>query len=183
LPMSGYAPPAYPGYPQMAPPNDPMQVLRSIVGNPQFQQALQWSAAMGPAGPRNVHLPVPAPGYPGDVRSVAIPMGAVMNTVSTLANQSRNQINATTREDEAEVPEYLVDDHGGFIVDPASSDDRAALVAHLFRLSDEAYRSGWFEAAAEQGAEAAFDKDREEEAEDETEDATELWAREAGFTR
>jgi hypothetical protein len=180
------APPGYPGYPSYyAPPmpqqNDPFAMLSAIVGNPQFQQALQWSAAMGQGGPRSVQLPLPAPGYPGDARSVAIPMGAVMNTIAALAGQSRSQINATTREDEAEVPEYLVDDRGDFIVDPARPDDRAALVAHLFRVSDEASRSGWFETA---GAEAAFDKESESESEsEEAEDESEQWAREAGFTR
>jgi hypothetical protein len=173
LPGPTFPPPAYAGWAPPAPPqNDPMAMLRTIVGNPQFQQALHWSAVMGQAGPRNVQLPIPAPGYPGDSRSMAIPMGAVMSTIAALAAQSRNQLGATTREDEAEVPEYLVDEQGDFIVDPASSDDRAALVAHLFRLNDEAQRSGWFEPPDVPFAEHDVELDESEQ-----------WALEAGFTR
>ncbi len=173
LPGPAFASPAYPGWAPLAPPqNDPMATLLTIMGNPQFQQALHWSSVMGPAGPRNIQLPIPAPGYPGDTRSMAIPMGAVMNTIAALASQSRNQFGATTREDEAEVPEYLVGEQGDFIVDPASPDDRAALVAHLFLLNDEAQRSGWFQPpdVPMEDAEAELDE-------------SEQWAFEAGFTR
>jgi hypothetical protein len=50
------------------------------------------------------------------------------------------QLNSTTSESDPEVPEYLVGDDGGFIVDPADADDRASLVVHLFQMSDEAQR-------------------------------------------
>ena len=157
-------------------------MLRTIMGNPQFQQAMHWSAVMGQGAPRSIQLPIPAPGYPGDVRSVSIPMGAVMGTLSTLAGNTRTQIGATTREDESEVPEYLIDEDGDFVVDPASPDDRAALVAHLFRLNEEAQRSGWFQPPVEMEAESGFDK--EDAVEDVIEkDESELWAEEAGFTR
>ncbi len=154
-----------------------MAMLRTIMGNPQLQQAMYWSSMMGQAAPRNLQLPIPAPGYPGDVRTVAIPMGAVMGTISTLAGSSRNQMGATTREDESEVPEYLVDEDGGFVVDPGSPDDRLALVAHLFLLNEEAQRSGWFRPPGESDGEADFDK------EEAGEDESEQWAVEAGFTR
>jgi hypothetical protein len=60
-----------------------------------------------------------------------------------------------TGEDAEEVPEYLVGEDGDFLVDPASDDDRAALVAHLFRLNEAAQQYGgdpqpeWREAEAE----------------------------------
>jgi hypothetical protein len=178
LPAPSYAYPAPPAYAAPAPQNDPMAMLRTIVGNPQFQQALQWSSLVGQQIPRQLQLPIPAPGYPGDVRSVSIPMGAVMGTVASLAASSRNRMGATTREDESEVPEYLIDEEGDFIVDPASSDDRAALVAHLFLLSDEAQRSGWF-AQPESYSETEGDFDKEDEGMDETEE----FALDAGFKR
>src|SRR6185295_3008722 len=115
-------------------------------------------------------LPLPAPGYPGGARSTSIPMGAVMNAIASLAGQSMTQFNAGTREDEAEVPEYLVDEEGEFVVDPASAEERAALVAHLFRMNEHAHRAGWFRPPSEVEPEVV--------AEDVSEvDETELWAR------
>jgi hypothetical protein len=152
-PVYAQAAPFYPAW-APAPPADGMAALRAILVNPQFQQALQWSAAMGPGGPRSVQLPVPAPGHPGGARPVDVPLGAVMNAIASLAGQSMGQLNAGTREDEPEVPGYLVDEQGEFVVDPASAEERAALVAHLFRMNEEAHRSGWFRPPAD--AAAAF---------------------------
>jgi hypothetical protein len=146
-------------------------LLGLILGNPQFQQALQWTAMMGSAAPRTVQLPVPATGAAGGMRSMPIPLGAVMNAIATLAGQSMVEFNETTREDEPEVPAYLVDEDGDFIVDPASPDDRAALVAHLFRVSDEAQRAAgpWQPEGEPTEAEGELDE-------------SEAWARDAGFT-
>lgn len=156
-----------PGVPQA----DGTALLGLILGNPQLQQALQWAAVMGSAGPRTVQLPVPATGAPGRMRSVPIPLGAVMNAISALAGQSMVELNATTQEDEPEVSPYLVDEQGDFIVDPASPDDRAALVAHLFRVSDEAQRSAgsWPPDGGPTEADGELDESEE-------------WARDAGFT-
>jgi hypothetical protein len=105
------------------------------------------------------------------MRSVQIPLGAVMNAISALAGQSRAELNASTREDEPEVPPYLVDEEGDFIVDPASPDDRAALVTHLFRVSDEAQRAAryWQPDAPPSEADGELDE-------------SDAWARDAGFT-
>jgi hypothetical protein len=143
-----------------------------ILGNPQFQQALQSSAIMGAAAPRTVQLPVPATQPTLHMRSVSIPMGAVMNAISALAGQSMTELNASTREDEPEVPSYLVDAEGEFIVDPANPEERAALVAHLFRVSNEAQRFAAHPSAPVRLAEADGELDESEQ-----------WAREAGFTR
>jgi hypothetical protein len=150
---------------------DGTALLNLILGNPQFQQALQWTAMMGSAGPRTVQLPVPATGAADRMRSVQIPLGAVMNAISALAGRSMVELNATTREDEPEVPPYLVDEDGDFIVDPANPDDRAALVAHLFRVSDEAQR--WAGSWQSDGEPAEADGELDE---------SEEWARDAGIT-
>jgi hypothetical protein len=164
-------PPAVTPAASMAPQTDAMTLLRLILGNPQFQQALQWSAVMGAAGPRAVELPVPATSAPRRMRSVPIPLGAVMNAISALAGQSMTELNANTREDDPEVPAYLVDEEGEFIVDPAIPHDRAALVAHLFRVSEQAERAGRFRPPDSLPREAADELDESDE-----------WAREAGFT-
>jgi hypothetical protein len=122
------------------PPTQALEMLRVIVANPQFQQALQQTATSGAAAPRAVTLPVPASTPSGPTRPVEIPLGAVMNAIAALAGQSMTDLNAMTTEDDPEVPSYLVSDDGDFIVDPASPDDRAALVSHLFCVSDHAQR-------------------------------------------
>jgi len=154
------------------PRTDALGLLRLILTNPQLQQALQ-SGAPGAAAatmPRSVELPVPAPAAPRHVRSVPIPLGAVMNAIAALAGQSMTELNEYTREEESEVPEYLVDEAGDFVVDPASADDRAALVAHLFRLSDATQRSGRYPRLNRRPAPARVELDEHDQ-----------WARDAGF--
>ena len=149
---------------------DALGLLRTILTNPQLQQSLRPAAATAAAVvPRTVQLPVPATAAPGQVRSVPIPLGAVLNAIAALAGQSMTEVAEDVSEEEPEVPAYLVDDDGDFVVDPASSDDRAALVAHLFRLSDEAYRSGRYSLNS-RPREPAGEADQCDE-----------WAREAGF--
>jgi hypothetical protein len=80
------------------------------------------------------------------------------------------ELNARTAEDDPEVPSYLVDEEGEFVVDPASPDDRAALVAHLFRVSDEARRADWRWSADGQLSDAGDEHDE-----------SDVFAREAGF--
>jgi hypothetical protein len=139
-----------------------------ILSNPQLQQALQ-QPAMGPAAPRTISLPMPARGQQRGSRQATIPLGAVMNAIYALAGQSMEQLNANTREDDPAVPEYLVGEDGEFLVDPASSEARAGLVARLFEISETARsrpavrrRRRWIESEG---------------------DESELFALEAGFTR
>ena len=177
-PLPGQPPPtAVPSAPVAAAPSAPavpqadaLALLRLILSNPQFQQSLQLAALMGSAGPRTMELPVPRTWPPRRQRPVSIPLGAVMNAISVLAGQSMSELNARTSEDDPEVPSYLVDEEGEFVVDPASSDDRAALVAHLFRVSDEARRSDWDWSPDDSPPEAADEMDE-----------SDAWAREAGF--
>lgn len=145
-------------------PLDATAMLRLMLANPQLHQALQWSAVLGPAAPREVELPVPASGARGRARTVRVPLGAVLNTIMGLTRQSMAELHANGAVEDPAVPEYLLGEDGEFLVDPASSNERAALVEHLFRLSHEAERAGWFE--DEGGG---------------YEDESESWAREAGW--
>jgi hypothetical protein len=129
-----------------------MALLALILSHPQFQQALQQAGAQGSAAPRTVPLQVPSTSVPSQPRVVPIPLGAVMNAIVALAGRSQVELNAATTEEDPEVPSYLVNDDGDFIVDPASPPDRAALVAHWFRLSDAAAREAeWSEASEDAG--------------------------------
>ena len=85
------------------------------------------------------------------------------NENASLAGQALTELHESCREDDPEVPEYLVNDEGEFIVDSASPEERAALVTHYFRLAGEAQRSGWFGESA-----AGLDE-------------SDSWARDAGF--
>ena len=149
--------------PGTAGPFDATGLLRLLIGSPQLQQALGNAAVLGTAGPRAVTLPIPAAGGPGSGNPVSIPLGAVMNAIASLAGQALTELHESCREDDPEVPEYLVNDEGEFIVDSASPEERAALVTHYFRLAGEAQRSGWFGESA-----AGLDE-------------SDSWARDAGF--
>ena len=123
-----------------APQADGLGLLRLILSNPQFQQSLQQAAMTGAGAVAPVALPMPAAQAPGGMRSMDIPLGAVINAIAGLTGPALMQLNARTSEADPEVPEYLVSEDGEFIVDPASSDDRASLVVHMFEVSDEAQR-------------------------------------------
>jgi hypothetical protein len=164
--MQSLRQPQAPGPPQ----SDPLSLLRMIIANPYLHQALQ-QPTMGPAAPRSMYLPMPAPGARYGARQMPLPLGAVMNAIYALAGQSMEQLNANTREDDPEVPEYLVGEDGEFLVDPASPEARAVLVSRLFEISESArsrpsrartQRNQWHESGG---------------------DESELWAFEAGFTR
>jgi hypothetical protein len=167
----GMAAPSAMGYPSHAgPQTDATSLLRMFLGSPHLHQALQSAAVFGQAGPRTMELPMPAYGVPGGMRTVQIPLGAVLNPIMSLAGRAMEEMNASTREDDPELPEYLVGEDGQLLVDPANPDQRAALVVHMMRASQEATRSGWFS----QGEGA-------DEGVDEGVDESEAWAREAGF--
>ena len=121
-------------------PTDATAMLRMMMGHPQLQQALQWASVLGPSAPRTVDLSVPGATSQGGPRNVSVPLGAAMNALSSLLGRSLMEVNANTNESDPEVPEYLVDDEGEFVVDPADADARAALVAHLFRIDAQVRR-------------------------------------------
>jgi hypothetical protein len=153
-----------------APQTDALTLLRMILTNPQLQQTLQAPPPGMYGVPRTVELPIPATGAPRDTRSVQIPLGAVVNAIAALTGKAMTELNESSTEEEPEVPGYLVDDDGAFFVDPASADDRAALVAHLFRVSDATQRSGRFPQLRRPPVEADGELDE-----------SDAWARAAGF--
>ena len=159
------APQAAPSAP--APQPDGMALLRVILTNPQFQQALMRPAQHpGAPTPRSIALPVQAGGHPARTRQMQIPMGAVLNAIATLAGHSMAELNTTTEEDEPEVPAYLVGEDGEFLADPTSADDRAALVTRWFLASDAAQRGRRGARAMNVGQQP---------------DPSDVFAREAGF--
>ncbi len=173
------APGAAPAPPGM----DATNLLGLILSNPQLQQALQALAAQGAAAPRTVGLPMPGP---DGVRTVPVPLGAVLNTVGALTGPAMVELTALTREDDLELPEYLVSEAGELVVDPASPEERAALVAHLFRIAAESQMGGeassdegYYESSDESDYESSDESDYESS--DEALDEAELFAREAGF--
>jgi len=95
-------------------------------------------------------------------RTVQLPFGDILNTIAALAGQSTAEFGVGPGESEGEAAEYLVGEDGGYVVDPASGDERAALVAFLFRLNDEAVRQGYLPAGEEL-------------------DESDAWARDAGW--
>ena len=147
-PIPGSASTTIPG---AMPQTDALGLIRTILTNPYLQQALQPAGAAGGAPARAVQLPVPSQAAPGGQRSVTIPLGAVLRALIAASGEALTELYEQSGEDEAELPEYLVGEDGDFLVDPVSDDDRAALVAHLFRLNDaarqaeEASRSAWNE--------------------------------------
>ncbi|HEX8107589.1 MAG TPA: hypothetical protein VF516_07655, partial [Kofleriaceae bacterium] len=160
------APPPRATMPGARPPADATALLGMFLGGlPQLSGALRSAAVLGPDGPRTMALSIPAAGAPGGVRNVQIPLGAVMNTLASLASRSMEELNASTQESDPEIPDYLVDEEGRFLVDPASAAARAGLVTHIVRVHQAAHRAGWF-AEAEEGL-----------------DEAEAWARDAGFER
>ena len=180
------------GQPSPVPQLTAMNLLSLMLSNPNLQRTLQ-NAHMTGAVPRSVELPVPMTTPPLRTRQVQIPLGAVMNALAALAGQAMTELNESTSEDEPEVPAYLVGDDGDFLVDPASADDRGALVTHLFRLSDEVDRAGYGS-----GSEADFGEDEAEDLEADSEyadnaavygedeiedeqDEIDSWAEAAGF--
>jgi hypothetical protein len=117
---------------------DALGLLGQIITNPQLQRALQAPSAGGLAS-TNVQLPVPVAGAPQQRQSLQIPLAAVLSAIGSLAARSESGF---AEADDSDVPAYLIGDDGDYLVDPASADDRDALIVHLFRLSDAAQDSG-----------------------------------------
>jgi hypothetical protein len=172
-PMGAPAPAPTPMAQPRPPQADALALLHMILANPQFQQAMQQAAVSGYSASRSVALPIPSTtNAPAPMREVPVPLGAVLNAVSALSEQAMSELNAGTREDDPEVPSYLVGDDGGFIVDPTSPNDRAALVAHLFSISDQAQR-----------LDGPWPSDNGQTESDAEMDESESWAHAAGLTR
>ena len=123
-----------------------LALLATILTNPQLQQALH----AGPA--RSVQLPVPTAAAPGQSRSVPIPLSAVLSAALSLAGQSMTELAEAGEEESDDVPLYVLGDDGYVLVDPRNADDRAALVAYLFRLNEAARDAGRYSQFDDDGA-------------------------------
>ena len=160
-PPPGYGAPGAPGAAPGGPPVNATALMGLLLNNPHLIQAIQSAPFVTQGGAPGVQVNVP------DTAPVSIPLGAVMNAIAQLAQASTRELNAMTSEGDSEIPEYLLAEDGEFIVDPASADDRAAVVLQWLRLEGEAQRcaeSDGFIAADEMGM-----------------DESDVWAREAGF--
>jgi hypothetical protein len=142
-------------------------MLQQLFGNPQLLQALAQGIVGGPTAPREVVLEIA--GHEGTTEAVAIPLGAVMNAIATLATEAMVELNAQTHPAESEVPSYLLGQEGELIVDPANTEARAALVVDYFRRARQAERAGlvgggeadWGDEAFGEGFDEDFDEDDE----------------------
>jgi hypothetical protein len=169
LPVSSVPPTMPTGQP------DAFSMLRAILTNPQLQRALQSS---GVAGRPSVQLPVPTVAAPRQMQQVQLPLAAVLNTIFALSGQAVRESDEGMGEEASELPSYLLGDDGNFLVDPDSPDDRAALVAHLFLVSEEAQRH--FPRTGRVKAAPAPVNSRFHEADGELGEC-EAWARDAGI--
>jgi hypothetical protein len=112
--------------------------LLSLLKSPELLQSLL-TQLLGNAGARAV---------PVGPEQVPATFGAFMNALSVLANQAASESVAWYGDaTEAESGEYLRDDHGSYLYDPAVPEERAAaLVAHLRAAEAERYGEdvgGW----------------------------------------
>lgn len=129
-------------------------MMALLLNNPQLIQAMQ-SALVPQGGAPSVPVSLPN-SQPG-----SIPLGNVMNALAQLAQVSTRELDALANEDDAEVPDYLLREDGSFVVDPASAQERAALVLQLLRMEAEGRRL------------TSMDGD--------VVDQSDAWARDAGF--
>lgn len=93
--------------------------LMGTLLTPQMLQALL-ALLLGQAGQRSVL-----------VGNTEVPIGAFPNLLSTLANQAAAEYNASTYNAGEDVPRYLMDADGEFVVDPAIPEQRAAVLLEM----------------------------------------------------
>ena len=110
-------------------------MLQQLLSSGQLITGLAQGIVGGTTGPREVVLEMAGP---EGVSEVAIPLGAVMNTIAHLATEAMHEFEAATHERESDVPEYIVSESGEYIVDPMSPAARAALVLDYFRRAQAA---------------------------------------------
>lgn len=138
--------------------------LASLLNNPRIMQALQAALFRGREGA--IHVETDAP-YRA---SESIPLADVMDTIARLAQESALELNALAGEDAAEIPEYLINEDGEYVVDPECAEDREALVLGYLRRQGELKRYQELDGFVENEGGAGNETD-----------ASEVWAREAGF--
>lgn len=129
--------------------------LLTMLAQPQTVQALL-SSVLGAAGQRTVQ----AGGMP-------IPVGAILNALSTFATRATEEYSAYTSPAGESVPAYLMDAEGQYAIDPANPDGRALRVLEMLTESNLA-------AVESYGEDFEYDEDWEYDAEAEYFDMLEL---------
>jgi hypothetical protein len=99
--------------------------LLATLFQPQVLQALL-AMTMGSAGRQTI-----------PVRGNLVPLGAFANLIGTLVNQVEAEYNAATQETGENIPQYLMDSNGEFIVDPAVAEQRAGLLMNLLQQANQ----------------------------------------------
>jgi len=99
--------------------------LLATLFQPQVLQALL-AMTMGSAGRQTI-----------PVKGNLVPLGAFANLIGTLANQVAAEYNAATQETGENIPQYLMDSNGEFIVDPAVAEQRAGLLMNLLQQANQ----------------------------------------------
>lgn len=143
--------------------------LTGLLANPQVQQALM-SLLMGSAGRQSVRI-----------AGESVPVGAIASTIEVLAREAAAEHSALQPGETAS--SYLLDDYGEFLVDPASQEERAALIYELIEEENEALVSdqedktlnlGHQHRYLQEQIDALYDELEEERLDDEAEDYDDL---------
>lgn len=100
--------------------------LIALLSRPETLQALL-AMTMGQSGRRNL-----------EIGGRQVPVAAIANLLSTLAQQTVSQQHAVVAGESTETPEYLLDDYGDYVCDPMDAEERATVLLGL--LNEQAYK-------------------------------------------
>ena len=114
-----------------------------LLNNPQLRHMITSAAVAGRRGARELEIEVP-----GAHSSVGIPVEALVEAISLLAQESTHELGDLARsvagtyaqENLPQMGDYLIGEDGEWIVDPSSAEQRAALVVHYLRIGGEMAR-------------------------------------------
>jgi len=114
-----------PPQPPIAPAAPATAQLLQVLARPEVLQALM-SMLLGPSGRRHV----PVAGTP-------VPVGAFTNLLGVLANRAAAEYNVLAAPSGEDIPRYLLDVNGEFLVDPAVPEERAAVLLGLLEIAEQ----------------------------------------------
>lgn len=100
--------------------------LTGLLSNPGVQQGLM-QLLMGSMGRQNVRI-----------AGESVPTAAIANALEVFAREAAAEYNTLHGASGDAVPRYLMDEYGEFLVDPASPEERAALIWELVEEDNEA---------------------------------------------
>ena len=108
--------------------------LTSLLSNPQVQQGLM-QLLMGSMGRQTVRI-----------AGESVPTAALANAIEVFAREAAAEQTALRGAATEATPRYLMDEYGEFVVDPASPEERAALIFELVDEDNEAITAAFDEA-------------------------------------